>query len=681
VGIIEKITSSLGLVTKAPSSQAAEAGFLPSIGAAAHSATGLVISQSTALAVSAVYACVTIRAQDGARCRPKLIDLDKSGPDSVITDHPLAQILRRPNPQQTWFEFFEQMDIAYLLRGNAYAVIKRDSKGRPTALVPINPDGVTIYESAGGEVFYNVSRIGLWQMAMLAGFPPQIHSSDMLHLRGPSFSTLYGLSTIALGRDSIGLAMGLEQQSARFMANGARPSMVLESEKRVEHSLAIRLGQQFRDAFVGVKNTGGIPVLEDGLKAKPLQLTGVDIQFIEQRKMQVEDVARYWRMPMHKLGVGTAGSNRAQADQDYVSNTIMPDLHRWEEKLDQTFGLYEQGLAVDLDEGVLLRADVATRYANNRIALGGGAWATVNEIRASEGLSPVDEDAEGADQVMRPQNMAAIGSDKTGTAPDGAGHPFDAEGGVPGADIVPSRNPSPVKARRRGWVEKSFNRHQPRDESGRWLSVGVVSSANPDTGRMKIHGAGFDNAALDELLDQNWRREWVEFAEAFGDDVPEKYPGLEAARKIVSEQLDDDRAAFYFSRVAHLPLEPPAPADAAEVHFLYDGRGSIRSAHASLDLAKARQDIDLDDALDRNPESGYAISASGKERDEDLAFLRQEFRHSEVRPTGSISRTSSGEDVEDVDIRHHYRGSARANRYLADKDYAEETRRIRTVKL
>jgi HK97 family phage portal protein len=475
VGIIEKIASSLGLVTKAPSSQAAEAGFLPSIGAAAHSATGLVISQSTALTVSAVYACVTIRAQDGARCRPKLVDLDKSGPDSVVTDHPLARLLRRPNPQQTWFEFFEQMDIAYLLRGNAYAVIKRDAKGRPTALVPINPDGVTIYESAGGEIFYNVSRIGLWQMAMLAEFPPQIHSSDMLHLRGPSFSTLYGLSTIALGRDSIGLAMGLEQQSARFMANGARPSMVLESEKRVEHSLAIRLGQQFRDAFVGVKNTGGIPVLEDGLKAKPLQLTGVDIQFIEQRKMQVEDIARYWRMPMHKLGVGTAGSNRAQADQDYVSNTIMPDLHRWEEKLDQVFGLYDLGLAVDLDEGVLLRADVATRYANNRIALGGGAWATVNEIRASEGLAEAEENATGADAIMSPQNMAAIGSDKTGTAPDGAGHPFDAEGGVPGADNVPTDGaelPEKAVAAGEADITKRYNPDQPSRPDGKFGSGG-----------------------------------------------------------------------------------------------------------------------------------------------------------------------------------------------------------------
>ncbi len=441
MGILTRFAESLGFTTKALSDQAANAGFLPTIGGAAHSATGLLVSQQTALAVSAVYACVTIRAQDGARCKPKLVDLGKSGPAAIIANHPLAVLLRRPNELQSWFEFFEYMEIALDLRGNAYAVIIRDSRYRPIALIPINPDGVTVYESSGGEIFYNVSRVGLWQMAMLSGMPQQIHSSDMFHLRGPSLCPLYGMSTIGLARDSIGLAIGLEQQSARFMGNGARPSMVLQTQKKMERSAAERVGQQFRDAFAGVKNTGGIPILEEGLEAKPLQLTSVDLEFMKQRDFQVVDILRYYRMPPHKLGIGTAGSNRAQADQDYVSNTIMPILHRWEEKFDQVFGLYEQGLAIDLDEDVLLRADVATRYANNRIALGGGAWASVNEVRASEGLSPADETATGADAIMSPQNMAAIGSDKTGTAPDGAGHPLDSEGGVPGADNVPTGSP------------------------------------------------------------------------------------------------------------------------------------------------------------------------------------------------------------------------------------------------
>lgn len=428
-------------VEKAEPGLSSEAGFVSLIGGGARSATGLTISQRTALGVSAVYACATIRAQDVARCTPILNRRDARGRKVAVTDHPVARVFRRPNAVQTWFEFMEQAQLGYLLRGNAYAPVKPDRRGDPLALIPVNPDGVTIMESIGGEIFFNVARIGQWQMAMLAEFPQLIHSSNMLHLRGPGLDVLFGLSTIGLARDAIGLAMGLEQQSARFMANGARPSLVLESEKTMGDDAAKRLGVQFREQFGGVNKTGGIPVLEDGLKAHQLQLTSVDLEFMKQRDFQILDILRFWRMPPYKVGIGSPGANRAQADQDYVSNTIMPDLHRWEQKFDQVFGLAATGLEVDLDERVLLRADIATRYTTHRIGLLSG-FLKPNEVREEEDREPV----EGGDEVYRPLNMAALGSDATGAPADGAGHPTDAEGGVPGADNVPTKDFLPKEA-------------------------------------------------------------------------------------------------------------------------------------------------------------------------------------------------------------------------------------------
>ena len=96
----------------------------------------------------------------------------------------------------------------------------------------------------------------------------------------------------------------------------------------------------------------------------------------------------------------------------------------------------------------MLRADVTSRYTAARIALGGAAFVSVNEVRAGENLPPADPDATGADAITRPVNMATLGSDATGTAPDGAGHPAAAEGGVPGADNVasPPKKPNASEA-------------------------------------------------------------------------------------------------------------------------------------------------------------------------------------------------------------------------------------------
>ncbi len=108
----------------------------------------------------------------------------------------------------------------------------------------------------------------------------------------------------------------------------------------------------------------------------------------------------------------------------------MPALERWEQKFAFVFGLDDQGLEVDFDEANLLRADITTRYNNYRIGLLSGIVST-NEVRRAEKLAPVP----GGDEVRAPVNMATLGSDMTGTAPDGAGKP--AAGELP-ADSVPT---------------------------------------------------------------------------------------------------------------------------------------------------------------------------------------------------------------------------------------------------
>ncbi len=439
MGLLDRLSRSAGAqVEKSATGAALPAmGFLPTLGSIP-SATGLNISQGTAMAVSAVYACVTIRAQDAARCTPRLWRRDAKGKKVKEQDHPLIAIFHRPNRQQTWFEFMEQMGGAFYLRGNGYAAIKRHGKGATVSeLVPINPDAVLVLESTDGSIFYNVNRIGLWQIAMLREFPTSIAAEDIFHLRGVSFNSLVALSTIGMARDSIGVAMGLEQQTARFMGSGMRPSMQIEVPGKLSEDSAKRLSQQIRDSWGGIQNAGGVPIFEQGTKATALQLTSVDLEFMAQRAFQLQDIARFYRIPPHKLGTDNLrGVNIVQMDQDYVNNTVMPDLHRWEQKFDAIFGLTELGLEIDFDETVLLRADITTRYNSARIGLLSG-FLSPDEVRAGEDLPPV----EGGDQVMRPLNMAALGSDTTGTSPDGAGRQPHGEQGTPPADATDGAEP------------------------------------------------------------------------------------------------------------------------------------------------------------------------------------------------------------------------------------------------
>lgn len=405
------------------------AGSLPLLGSVAATA-GVAINQGTSMAVTAVNACVMDIANSVARCRPSLYPRKSGRAGDPDEKHPVAVLFRRPNWMQTWFEFVQQMEVALKLRGNAYAVILRNSSGEPTALIPVNPDNVMVLEAVDGSVFYQVNRAGLFQLAALRHLPVSIPSEDVFHLRGVSFNMLVGINTIAVASSAIGMAMALEEQVSNFIANGARPAGVLQTSKLLTKDTAERLRSQWEALRSGIKNAGKTAILEDGVEWKQMQMTSVDAEFVAQRKLSVEEVARIWRVPLHRIGVtGELGKIKVEeADQAYVNSVIMPDLEAWEQKFEQVFGLWEEGLTVDFDERKLLRASESTRINNQRLKVMSGL-ATQNECRAEEGLPPID----GGDVLLTPVNLAAVGSDMSGTAADGAGRPKDGDLPDPGA--------------------------------------------------------------------------------------------------------------------------------------------------------------------------------------------------------------------------------------------------------
>ena len=403
-------------------------GLIPPLGSV-QTASGLLVSQATAMSVGAVYRAVSVRANDIARCKPSVYKEADDGTRKKINDHAIARLMIRPNRVQTWFEFIRDMWVAYLLRGNAYAAILRDKHGNPSELIYINPDAVLVLEASDGSWFYNVNRIGLFQIAVLRDFPVAIPAESILHIRGISFNLLVAASTIGLARDSIGLAMAQNIQASRWVGNGARPSGVLETDKTLSQDAAKRLKAQWEEFQSGVQNTGRTAVLEEGLKWKELQLTAVDLQFINQQQTTVQDIARFFGVPTRKLMQPdtSRGSTIIQEDQSYVNETVAPDLEMLEQKIVRTFDMDEEGFGVDLDESPLLRADPLTRYNLGRIGKLSGLIST-NEWRRGERLPP---DPNG-DVLMQPVNLAALGSDMTGTSPDGAGRPPAGQEPTPG---------------------------------------------------------------------------------------------------------------------------------------------------------------------------------------------------------------------------------------------------------
>jgi len=395
------------------------------------SATGIQINQQTALQATAVMACVRILSEDVSKMTPRLFrkydkGIHKNGARVQVTskENPLAAVLVRPNDWQTWPEFCRQMEIGYALRGNAYAVILRNRRDEPVMLVPINPDRVSLWQDPNGELFWWVTRSGLHEMHVLRNQPLLVPYRDVFHLKDLSADGLVGTSPIALAREAIGLSLAQEQQYARLMGNGARPSGVLATDQRLTDASAARIRADWENMNAGLANAGRTAILEAGLKWTPLTISSVDLQFLQMRKFQVEEIARIFRVPPHMLGVTERGglANIVQQAQDYQNNTLTSHTDVWEKRFAFTFDLEDGVELVDFDKKALLKADLTARYNAHRVGVLTG-WDTRNEVRIEEGKDPLPN----LDEPIYPSNeigASGIGSDLGGENP-GAGKPSD----------------------------------------------------------------------------------------------------------------------------------------------------------------------------------------------------------------------------------------------------------------
>lgn len=352
-------------------------------------AAGVQVSDASAMRVAVVYACVRVIAEDLAKLRPKLWRKLPDGGREEATDHPLHAILRRPNRHMNVVQLLLALGSAWGFRGNAIAVILRDDRGRPTGLWPVHPGSVTLYEAEDGTLFYAISRRTTLENAILRDVPIMVPDRDILHVRGLTFDGIVGLSPLAQLREAIGISLASEQLSGALMGNGASPGGVLKHPGQLGEEAARRLRQSWGDRYVGAGNAGKTAILEEGMEYAPIGMTSVDLQFVEQRKLTIEEIASGFRVPLHMIGrmEKSAGNNSQEAGRRaYYDQTLMPMIEAFEAEFDTAFDLPD-GLYVEFDVKRLLRADFKTRQEGHRTMYQSGAL-TPNEWRKEEGYNP-----------------------------------------------------------------------------------------------------------------------------------------------------------------------------------------------------------------------------------------------------------------------------------------------------
>ena len=369
---------------------------------------GQKVTTQSSLSNSVVWACINILSSDLCKLPMTLWWRKEDGTKVVAHTHPVARLLRHPNQWQTFLEVIRQQMVSLLLAGNSYTVILRDDKGRPIDLVPIEPRRVTIQQDEDGMLWYFISAGDWLEKAQLGAYGIKnlpVPQRDMLHIRGVTLNGVVGLSPISAARNSIGYSNTMEQHGSQLFTNGARPSGVLTYSGKINKESRVRIQEQW-EALFSAEGAGRTAVLDNGTQWQSLALNSTDAQFLESRRFEVEEISRFFRVPLHLLNNldKATFNNIEQQTRSYYDNTLLYYIRLFETAYESALEI-ESTYEIRFDVMELLRADAESRskmYAAMR------QWgiATSDELRERENFSPLNNDYSQA--TLIPMNMTAV---------------------------------------------------------------------------------------------------------------------------------------------------------------------------------------------------------------------------------------------------------------------------------
>jgi len=143
-------------------------------------------------------------------------------------------------------------------------------------------------------------------------------------------------------------------------------------------------------------------VLEAGMDYTQVSMSPQDIELLDSRRFQIEDIGRFFGVPSILLnqtfGQSSLGSNVYEILSAFYKLNLRPYLEKFEASVPRW--LMEPGDAAKYEcefdfDAALLRADLLTRMQANREAINSGQC-TPNEARISEGKPALA----GGDQLL-----------------------------------------------------------------------------------------------------------------------------------------------------------------------------------------------------------------------------------------------------------------------------------------
>lgn len=362
------------------------------------------VNSETAFQVNAIFSAVSL-ISDTIASLP--VDAYTRTDGNRFPFNPRPAWVQNPDIDTTKEAFWGAAIVSLLLDGNCYVRIYSNERGDVVNLNVLNPHQVEVKRNGIGRVMFAVE-----------GEPEMLSSDSIIFI--PDVvrpGHLKGVSRVDALKENWGLAIALQSYAAKFFGSGTQTSGVIEYPGNLTGDQARMLQEGFDARHKGWQKAHRTAILSGGAKYTPTSVENDKAQFIDSRRMAVEDVARAFKIPTHLLGVpGTnTYSSVEQNNLAWVTHCLRPLVQKLETAFNPLLSRVPGGenAFIKFNMDALLRADLTARMSAYSVGLQAG-FLTINDVRRLEDLRPIEDPA--ADTVRVPlANVNIDAADLTAT--------------------------------------------------------------------------------------------------------------------------------------------------------------------------------------------------------------------------------------------------------------------------
>ncbi len=339
-----------------------------------------------------------------------------------FVDHPVLQLLNKPNADSTYTEFATRLAAFLLIAGDSYILASGPVSRPPLEIAVANPSDITLQQDGNdgllGTIQFNADVISAFfkreEVDRRFRFFNRDKTAEAWQIKtfNPRFSAsnLGGLSPLQPIMAEIEQYLESSNHNLSLRKRGARPSGVFTSAYQLTDDQFERLKEQIDRWYSGSNNAGRPILAENGTTYTDAMINNRDMDFLNLKKEVTLAIYSRLRIPLPIVSTDNMTlANMESSKLSLYDNATMPLANRLFQELTNflmpryrapdelviTFDPSQvQALIIRKAQEVKLRKETGVN--------------TINELRTRLG----DESLDGGDVLLRPATLVPIAVDQ-----------------------------------------------------------------------------------------------------------------------------------------------------------------------------------------------------------------------------------------------------------------------------